>query len=297
MVGRDIVAAVALVAVGLAGAIAGSPVLAQEAFEVASVKPNRSGDMRIMFGVQPGGRFTATNTTVLEILRQAYDVQFPGQLEGGPEWIRSERFDVLAKAPAGAPELSRETIGPMLRSLLRDRFSLAVHTDAREMPSYDLVVARTDRRLGEGLVVSTAECAPRGRGPGPGARGGAPGGPPPGPPAPGAPPPCGVFMGLGRISAGNVTMAEVVRLLAPRVNRLVVDKTARDGRYQFELEFTPDQTPGIPPGGLPAGVELPPSDGPSLFTALQEQLGLKLDSSRAQLDVIVIDRIERPTED
>jgi uncharacterized protein (TIGR03435 family) len=268
-----------------------------QAFEVASVKPNKSGDQRIMFGVQPGGRFTATNTTVLELIRQAYNIQFAGQLEGGPDWIRSARFDVLAKAPEGTADLTREIVNPMLQSLLAERFMLTVRRDRREMATYDLVLARDDGKLGDRITVSTADCAPRGRGPGAGARGAAPSGPPPGPPAPGSPPPCGMFMGLGRVSAGNVTMADVARMLSPRVNRIVTDKTGLTGSYQFEIEFTPEQMPNVPPGGLPPGVEPPPSDGPSLFTALQEQLGLKLESSRAPVDVVVIERIEQPTED
>lgn len=264
------------------------------AFEVASVKPNKSGDARIMFGIQPGGRFTATNTTVQELIRAAYDIQFPGQLEGGPDWVRSERFDVLAKAPEGTAVTNRQNIAPLLRSLLTDRFKLAVRRENREMDTYDLVLARGDRKTGERLVPSTVDCAARGRGP---ARGASQTGPPQAPPAPGAPPSCGIFMGLGRVMAGGVTMAQVATLLSPRVSRIVNDKTGLAGSYQFELEFTPDQMPNIPAGGLPPGVELPPADGPSLFTALQEQLGLKLESSRGPVEVIVIQGIERPSED
>jgi uncharacterized protein (TIGR03435 family) len=296
MIRRDALVAAAVALVTISAIASGAR--AQEsapAFEVASVKPNKSGDQRIMFGVQPGGRFTATNTTVQELIRQAYDIQFPGQLEGGPDWIRSERFDVLAKAPEGTADLTRDIVSPMLQSLLADRFMLTIRRERREMATYDLLLARDDGTLGDRITVSTADCAPRGRGPG--ARGAAPSGPPPGPPAPGSPPSCGMFMGLGRVSAGNVTMAEVARMLSPRMNRIVTDKTGLTGPYQFEIEFTPEQMPNVPPGGLPPGIEPPPSDGPSLFTALQEQLGLKLESSRAQVDVFVIERIERPTED
>ncbi len=305
MIVRDVVAtAMALAAASTIALLHGpahqSVLHAQEAasaFEVASVKPNKSGDQRIMFGIQPGGRFTATNAPVVELIRQAYNIQFSGQLEGGPEWMRSDRFDVLAKAPEGTGDLNRDLVSSMLQSLLADRFSLRIRRDRREMDTYDLVVARGDGTLGDRLTVSTADCASRGRGAGAGARGAGPSGPPPGPPAAGAPPPCGMFMGLGRVSAGNVTMAEVARMLAPRVNRIVEDKTGLTGRYQFELEFTPDQLPNTPPGGLPPGVEPPPSDGPSLFTALQEQLGLKLESARGAVEVIVIEQLERPTED
>jgi uncharacterized protein (TIGR03435 family) len=303
MTARLTIAAVTVVTMSVASVTQAPDLRAQEAgavsaaFEVASVKPNKSGDQRIMFGIQPGGRFTATNTTVLELIRNAYGIQFPGQLEGAPDWIRSERFDVLAKAPEGTPDLNRDIVAPMLQALLAGRFQLAIRTETREMATYDLVLSRSDGKPGAGLVPSSADCAARGRGQGPGARGAAPQGPPPGPPARGTVPPCGMFMGPGRVAAGHVTMAQVATMLSPRVSRIVTDKTGLPGAYQFELEFTPDQVPNAPPGGLPPGLELPPADGPSLITALQEQLGLKLESTRAPVEVFVIERIERPTED
>ena len=257
------------------------------AFEVAAVRPNKTGDGRVMLGIQPGGRFTATNVTVEELIRTAYGLRFPGQLDGGPGWIRSERFDVIAKAPEGALIPGRDAISAMLRALLAERFKLATRTEAREMATYDLVLARGDGRLGERLVQSTRDCSPASRG----ARAG---GAPPAPGAPGSAPACGVFMALGRISAGGVPMAQVATELSRRVDRFVTDKTGLPGSWEFELEFTPDQRPGVARGTLPPGVEPPPADAPSLFTALQEQLGLKLEPSRGAVDIVVITAVERP---
>jgi bla regulator protein BlaR1 len=271
-----------------------TPAIASEAFEVASVKPNKSGDGRIFFQMQPGGRFTATNVPVRELIRMAYGIQ-NFQLVGGPDWIGSERFDIVAKAesdpppsPPGGPP------GPMLmmvRALLVERFKLAVHNETKDLPIYALVMARADGRLGPQLRASQVDCAAlmaaaRGRG-----------GPPPAPPRPGERPPCGMFGGFGRIAAGGVSMAQLAMNMSQRVNRVVLDRTGLTGLYEFELEFTPDQMPqGPPPPGAPP---LPPIDpnGPSIFTALQEQLGLKLDAQRGPVEVLVIDGVEQPTPD
>ncbi len=104
------------------------------AFEVASVKPNKSGDGRVMLGMQPGGRFNATNVPLRLLLRQAFNVQ-DFQIVGGPDWLGSDRFDVVAKAPDGV-EFTADAMRPMLRSLLVERFKLAFHNETRDMPVY-----------------------------------------------------------------------------------------------------------------------------------------------------------------
>ena len=184
----------------------------------------------------------------------------------------------------------------MLRALLAERFKLVVHMETKEMPVYALVLARPDGKLGPKIDVSTVDCAAMMA-----ARGRGAGGPPPAPPAPGERPPCGVFMGPGNIAAGSVGMSQLAQVLSPRVNRIIVDKTELKGQYGFTLDFTPDQMPNLPPGvtAPPGAPPLPPIDpnGPSLFTALQEQLGLKLDSQRGQVEMLVIDSIEQPTPD
>jgi uncharacterized protein (TIGR03435 family) len=277
---------------------AGAPSLA---FEVASVKPNKSGENFIRFGLQPGGRFTALNVPARELIRFAYNVQ-PFQIEGGPGWLSSDRFDITAKAEGDFQQFGPGQLGPanqMMQTLLADRFKLKVHRETKEMPIYALVLARSDGRLGKQIEPSTTDCAAmRGRGAGPGRGGpGGPGGPPPAPPQPGERPQCGMFMGIGSVGAGDVPLQQLAQLLSQRVQRIVVDKTGLTGRYSFNIEFTPDQMP--PPGGAPPGVQLPPvnPDGPSIFTALQEQLGLKLESTRGPVETLVIDSVEQPTPD
>jgi uncharacterized protein (TIGR03435 family) len=258
-------------------------------FEVASVKPNKSGDGRVMMAMPPTGRITATNIPVQLLLRQAYNVQ-PFQIIGAPSWIASDRFDIVAKAPEGTPP---EQYRPMMRNLLADRFKLKAHMETREMPTYALVVARADGKLGPNLTPAKIDCEAM-------ARGRRAGGPPPAPPQPGQPIDCGFMIGIGNMSAGGMPMAELARSLSGFVNRIVVDKTGLSSRYDFQLTYTPEGRglPGLQ-GAPPVGVELPPGDpnGASLFTALQEQLGLKLDSQKGPVEVLVIDRIEQPTED
>jgi len=182
----------------------------------------------------------------------------------------------------------------MLQSLLADRFQLVVHNEVREMPTYDLVLARRDGQLGDKLKPSSLDCAAlaaRGRGaaappqPGPQGRGGFNG--------------CGMRIGPGLLSGNGVTMTFLANSLSQIVQRVVTDKTGLTSNYEFEVSFTPDGPqagPGTPPPGAPA---LPPADpgAPSIYTAVQEQLGLKLDASRGEVSVLVVDRVEPPTPD
>jgi bla regulator protein blaR1 len=266
---------------------------AQE-FEVASVKRNASGNNFVQLGGDPGGRFTATNVPLKLLIRQAYQLQ-DSQVVGGPNWINTDRFDIIAKAPGQlqlpAPGGPPGPFQLMLRALLADRFKLAVHTESREVPIYSLSLARRDAKTGSQLRPAAVDCvamfAARGRG-----------GPPPAPPQPGERPPCGMRLGPGNLSGGGVTMAQLSTTLSQFVQRVVVDRTGLTGNFDIDLTWTPDQLPQGR-GEPPPGVQLPPIDpnGPSIFTAVQEQLGLKLDSQRGSVDVLVIDRVEQPTED
>ena len=269
----------------------------QPQFEVASIKVNKSGDGRVMLGVQPGGRFNATNVTLRLLIRNAYQLQ-DFQIVGGPSWIADDHYDIVAKAEDGAlagPAPPPGQPGPMqlmLRALLAERFKLVVREESRETPIYALILAKNDGKLGPQLQKSDADCAALAA-----ARGRGPAGPPP-MAAPGAPPPpCSIRIGPGSLMAGGQTMAQFATSLGMFAGRIVVDKTGLDGAYNFTLNWTPDQAanrpPGAPPG--PDGAPVDPNS-PSLFTAVQEQLGLKLDSQRGPVKVLVIDRVEHPTE-
>jgi uncharacterized protein (TIGR03435 family) len=272
-----------------------SPQTPAPAFEVASIKLNNSGDGRVMMQQQPGGRFTATNIPLRLLIRNAYQLQ-DFQIVGAPSWINSERYDIVAKAEDGTPPEtpSLDRTGPsriqlMIRSLLAERFQLVAHDETRELPIYALVVARSDGKLGPDLKKSEVDCnavfaAGRGRGMPP----------PPGPPQPGERPQCGIRIGMGNLAMGGAPLPQFANSLAMFVGRTVQDKTGLTGNYDVTLTWTPDQMPQRPPGAP----EPPPADpnGPSIFTALQEQLGLKLDSQKGPVTVLVIDRVERPKE-
>jgi uncharacterized protein (TIGR03435 family) len=279
---------------GLRAAQTPAPDASAPAFEVASIKQNKSGDGRVLLGF-PGGRFTATNVPLRALIATAYGTPqaLPNfRILGGPSWMDSDRFDIIAKVPGDI----QPGVGPptqvflMLRTLLIERFKLMAHNESRELPLYALVLARTDGRLGSQLRKSDVDCAALFAS----RRGGA--GPLPPPPGPGERPACGMFGSPGRIAGGSINMDQLGTLLSRLVNRTVVNKTGLTGNFDVDLTFTPDQPLGPPPPGAPA---LPPIDpnGASLFTALQEQLGLKLDSQKGPVDVVVIDSVEHPTED
>jgi bla regulator protein blaR1 len=290
---------------------------------VASVKKNAGG-----FGAQmriAPGMISANGVPVRLLMRQAFGQLQDFQLVGGPDWINSDRFDIEAKLEGGGP-MSPQVIQSVLRQILEERFALKVHRETRELPIYALVVARSDGRLGPNLTPSSPECTTlltsRGRGPAPDGRGGpAPdgrgqfaigrGGPPadgrggpgraggPGPFDFDAPPVCGQRGGgFGRLRAGGTTMEQFATMISGTAQRVVIDKTGLTGYYDIALTYTPtgDQLPqGAPPPGAPAPPPIDP-DGPSFFTAIQEQLGLKLDNQRGPVEVVVIDSIQQPTE-
>lgn len=262
-------------------------------FEVASVRQNTADDGKVMIGIQPGGRFNAVNVPLSDLIRQAYAIQRT-QLVGAPDWVETARYDIVAKAETDIPRMGPGTpIGPlnyMLQDLLEDRFKLRVHRETRDLPVYALTFAKTDRTLGQGLRASTVDCAAvmRGRG--------ARGGPPPGPPPPGERPQCGMRVAPNQVLAGGVSLAQLTQMLSQFTQRIVLDRTGLDGNFDIDLTFTPERMPqGTPPPGAPT-LTIDPN-GPSLFTALQEQLGLKLESERAAVEVLVIDHVERPTSD
>ena len=265
-----------------------------------------------MLGNQPG-RFTANNVTLRMLIRNAYQLQ-DFQISGGPGWLNSDRYDIVAKIDASVQEEMNAARGAgpgpipgqgpnplqlMIRSLLAERFKLVVHTETKDSPIYALVMARSDGRLGPDLKKSDTDCAAlmaaaRGRGPGRGM-------PPPGPPQPGERVPCGIRIGPGNMAVGGATLAQFANSLGMFAGRVVLDRTGLMGNYDFNLTWTPDQMPQRAPG-TPAdqpirfnGIDIDPN-GPSIFTAVQEQLGLKLDSQRGPVEMLVIDRAEKPVE-
>ena len=244
------------------------------AFEVASVKPNKSGDVQALMYPQPGGRFTATNVTLRALIIGAYSLQ-ESQLSGGPDWLDKDRFDIAAKAD-GDP--SPDQFVAMLQTLLSDRFKVELHHEARVVPVYALLLTKSNGRRGLRLRPSDGQCSAAASNYFPVV------------PDPNAPPPCGDFrMSPRSLVARGMTMPRLASLLAPRVGRVVVDATALKDAFDIELDWSPDQ---------PQEVNNPQTnDAPSLFTALQEQLGLRLESTRGPVDVLVVDRAERPTED
>lgn len=259
-------------------------------FEVASIKPNRSGDMRIGIRFQPG-RFTTTGATVKQLIGLAYNVR-DFQVTGGPSWISSDKFDIDAKEPDGfteelqklPPDQRHAKLGLMIQSLLADRFALKVSHTTKELPAYALVVAKNGPKFQEAKAGDTypnGMKAPDGRALGHGGM---------------------MSMGPGQLTGQGVPLEFLVHQLAQQLGRNVLDQTGLKGNYDFTLQWTPDQRPaGMPmgpEGGRPHTDNAPPPDtsGPSVFTAIQEQLGLKLESTRGPVDTLVIDRVERPSE-
>ena len=233
----------------------------QLTYDVVSIKPNKSRESGGSWGRQPGGRWIMVNTAISAIIGRAYPTKVD-ELIGAPDWVTSEPYDVEARATF-EPTIEQERT--MLRALLADRFKLAAHYETRERPIYNLVVARTDRRLGPQLrhVADTIDCATHK------------------PKNATDPPMCGARTVAGStlsFTSGGLRMSSLADMISNYAGRPIVDKTELTGFFELTLQFTPG-TEGLP-----------------IFTALQEQLGLKFEPARGPLDVVVIDRIERPTE-
>ena len=265
---------------------------ADQAFEVASVKPT---DQPLQGFTSSPDRFLSRSTTLLRLILYAYEVD-DFQVQGGPGWVRNALFAVEAKA-SGEP--TAQQMRRMVRRLLAERFGLKMHVETKDLPRYSLVKARDDGRLGEKLRPSAVDCpaviATRGPDYTP---------PPADPktfgrlPQPGALPRCAV---TARMTGDSVTvvhegtpMSEFARFIQTRAGRVVVDKTGLTGTYDIEFE-TERGSPAGPP--VQSGPAATPREGLSLFTAVQEQLGLKLEAERGPVQVLVIDHVEPPTPD
>jgi len=238
--------------------LSSTPQTAQKAsFEVASIKPTPPGSQQSVLLFLAGGGFRYTNTSLRSLIQTAYRVQ-DYQIVGAANWMESQKFDVEAKAEASVVNIGRDQVLLMVQSLLADRFKLKVHRETRESSIYALVVARN------GLKVKQAD-DPAG-----GARGGA----------------------NGRL-VGKRSMPQLADLLSRILRRQVLDRTNLTGVYEFSLEWIPDEGQFQAYDDALPGPPANPS-APSLFTALQEQMGLQLESTKGPLDVIVIESAGKP---
>jgi len=260
------------------------PGATRPSFEVATVKPSASTDNRIAILGQPGGRFVATNATLKMLIGTAWRVR-DFQISGGPGWAGTDRWNIEAKAEEGAiPPAAGPpdpTVVPplmlMLQSLIEDRFQLKIHRETKELPVYELVVARSGPKIKASEDQSPLSGAPPQRG-GPIPRG-------------------SMRMGRGDLEATGVPVSNFILGLSQQLGRPVIDKTGLKGLYDIKLQWTPEfgQGPVVPGGPEPPR---PPADapGPSIFTAVQEQLGLRLESTKGPVDVLVIDSVQKPSE-
>ncbi len=242
---------------------------APQEFEVASIKPSAPspmGMMRVGVEMLPGGRVSMTGVTVKFMIQQAYGVR-DFQIAGGPAWIGSDRYDITAKPEKAA---SGDQVKEMMKSLLADRWKLQFHRETKELPTYALVVAKG----GPKLKKSDADQGTPDR---PG-RGGM------------------MRMGRGQLDAQGIPIEGLADRLAQVLGRSVIDKTGLTGDYDIKLEYTPEASEGGAFKGGPEMHEEARPEGPSLFTALQEQLGLKLESAKEPVEILTIDRVEKPTE-
>lgn len=230
-------------------------------FEVASIKPSNSEDRRPRGNFPNPGQFSQANITVRKLIQMAYSIK-DFQISGGPGWIGSDFYDINAKPSAPA---TQEQLAAMIQSMLAERFQLVIRRETKEMPVYALVVSKGGRKLKE-----ADEAAPK-----------------------------IIRIRRGLLTAPQADMSLRAAQLSNFLGRAVIDKTGLTGRYDLKLEWVPDeyQVAMFSGMGVPEGFGAPPADwhGPSLFTALEEQLGLKLESQKGPVEMFAIERVERPS--
>jgi uncharacterized protein (TIGR03435 family) len=232
-------------------------------FEVATIKPSNPDAPGKAFALR-GRQFVTLNTTLSELISFAYRVH-AAQITGAPEWIESAKYDITAQPQTDGQPNERQ-VRAMVQKLLEDRFKLTVSRGMKELPVYVLNVGKAGHKLTQN------NRNPNGL-------------------------PSLFVKGFGTLPALNASMADLASLLQSTVlDRPVVDKTALPGRFDFTLHWTPDESQFRGLGGRAAGPSTDPNAPPGLFTAIQEQLGLSLDNTRAPVEVLVVDRVERPTE-
>jgi bla regulator protein blaR1 len=247
----------------LIGIVAVGVVLAQAQapaeFEVASVRPNTANDRIVTIDVGPGPRFAARGYTLVLLMQRAYGVM-DWNVTGGPGWIRADRYDVIAKANVSG-NLTEAQLRPMLQALLADRFKLRLHKGSKEMPGYALVVGKGGPKVK--ASVDSEEHADTFR------------------------------MNATGIRGQGISMENLARYVAGKLGLVAVDKTGLKGVYDLKVDW-PEETDQST-GGLP---RLDPRDAQRLavFAALQDQLGLKLAAQKITVQMLVIDSVEKASE-
>jgi uncharacterized protein (TIGR03435 family) len=241
-----------------------------ERFEAVSIRPSTSIEDRVNGSVQPSGRVTLRGVTPYWLILFSYNGIFTAErIAGEPAWSRNERYDIDATA-AREPK----DVRVLLQNLLQDRFQFRAHTEMREIPVYTLLLARSDGKLGRRLRQAAVDCADQ-----EGVRRAE------------AEKKAGEFVCRGRAGANSLSfrglpIRNLVTALGSRVQRPVVDRTGLLGNFDIDLEWSPTLE----------ATDVLGSDRVSIFTAVQEQLGLRLQADKAVQDVLVIDNVERPSE-
>jgi uncharacterized protein (TIGR03435 family) len=269
----------------------------------ASIKRNQTGDGMMSMRMDPQGR-TLSGMALRQLIVQSYGIQ-PNQLIGGPDWLTTDRWDIQLRADTA---VAPPQMNLLMQQMMADRFKLVVHRETRDLPIYELRLSRPDGKPGPEMKQAAVDCGAQGTGRAglPPQRGaGASPGPPPGP-GRGQPPlgGCRMMMTPGRLETMGQPVNALTTFLSNQLGRTVIDKTGLSGGFDMVLSWTPDGFRAGGPGGqnlpaLPPGAPTPPPidpNGPPLVTALQEQLGLKVEPARGPVEVLVIDSVQQPSE-
>jgi uncharacterized protein (TIGR03435 family) len=259
-----------------------NPAAAIPAFEVASIKPDKSaGNGPVMLRFTPNG-FIATNIPLKMLIREAYGVE-ENQILGAPSWLNSHSYDIEAKVDSAAMDdlrkLSLDQRRLMFRPLLAERFGLKTHRETKELPVFELMIAKNGPKFHEAKPGDTYPNGVKG---------------PDGHSGPGM-----IWIQDGKLTCQAIPMSGFTRILSDRLGHNVFDKTGLTGNYDFTMQWPPeDESAGTPPAPPGSQEGAPPAEatGPSIYTVIQEQLGLKLESHKAPVEVLVIDHIDPPSE-
>jgi uncharacterized protein (TIGR03435 family) len=238
-------------------------------FDIISVKPSKDNRTRVQF--TPDG-MRGTSVTVQFLLFEGFGGINQNQVIGEPSWSTDDGFDIEAKVAAvdlsTMAKMTFEQRRTMFQQILTERFKLVAHHETRELPIYQLTIGKKGSKLKESAPDDPASATPRRK---------------------------GMMFGRGKVTAIDGPLSMFIPPLSRQLGRIIVDKTGLTGNYDFTLEWTPEGAAPPAAGGLASGAAPPDQSGPDIFTAIQEQLGLKLEPTKGPVDVIVIDHIEKPS--